>query len=128
MSLFIEVFSVPKGVNVIINLDEVVEIAPLPDGSAALFFKDGGSGSGSMTSINVKQAVPVDNLGEDEIYSTFKQFVVQTVSSDDISKRIASLSRAAGEKQPFPNLLLEEDSEEPEQPPRNKGGRPRKNP
>jgi len=124
MSLFVEVFSVPKGVNVIINLDEVIEIAPLPDGSAALFFKDG-SGSGSMTSITVKQAIPNVEVEDDEVYSTFKQFVVQTVSSSDIARRIASL-KASAPSEPFPNF--QSDLDEDLEPPRNKGGRPRKNP
>ena len=126
MSLFVEVFSVPKGVNVIINLDEVVEIAPLPDGSAALFFKDG-SGSGSMTSITVRQAVSGIDVDEDEVYGTFKQFVVQTVSSNDIARRIASLTKSAPSE--FPGFELPDDEDEsPLEPPRNKGGRPRKNP
>jgi hypothetical protein len=80
MSLFVEVQSVEKGVSVIINLDHIVEIAPLRDGGCALFFNDGAAVNG-IRSMKVQ-----DN------YNQFKQFAMETVSSDMIADRIAKLS------------------------------------
>jgi hypothetical protein len=75
MSLFIEVTSVEKNCPVIINLDHIVEIAPLAAGGCALFMADG-AGMNSKTSMRVS-----------ENYEQFKQFAMQTVTADDISKR-----------------------------------------
>lgn len=75
MSLFVEVNSVEKGCPVIINLEQIVEIAPLASGGCAIFFSDGAG-------MNSKMAMRVTNE-----YSEFKQFVMQTVSADDIAKR-----------------------------------------
>ena len=75
MALFVEVDSVEKNCKVIINLDEVVEIAPLIEGGCALFFTDG-AGMNSKSSMRVKNS-----------YDTFKQFAMQTVSADDIAAR-----------------------------------------
>jgi hypothetical protein len=72
MALFVEVDSVEKSSKVIINLDEVVEIAPLTSGGCALFLAHG--------VIKVK-----DN------YDQFKQFAMQTVSSDDIAKKVKAI-------------------------------------
>ena len=76
MSLFVEVQSVEKNCPVIINLEHVVEIAPLAAGGCALFLSDG---TGKYD-IKVK----------DE-YSMFKQFALETVSAEDIAKKIAKL-------------------------------------
>ena len=76
MSLFVEVQSVDKNCPVIINLEHVVEIAPLAAGGCALFLNDG---TGKYD-IKVK----------DE-YSMFKQFALETVSAEDIAKKIAKL-------------------------------------
>jgi len=84
MSLFVEVESVEKNCPVIINLDQVVEIAPLVSGGCALFFTDGAG-------MNSKSAMKVKND-----YSQFKQFAMQTVSADDIAKRITAINKAAG--------------------------------
>ena len=73
MALFVEVDSVEKDCKVIINLDGVGEIAPLTTGGCALFMIQGGV-------LKVKDS-----------YEQFKQFAMQTVSTEDISKRIASL-------------------------------------
>ena len=82
MSLFTEVQSIEKGCNVIINLEHIVEIAPLVEGGCALFFNDGAAVNG-IRSMKVK-----DN------YSMFKQFALQTVSAEDVAKKIASLKPA----------------------------------
>jgi hypothetical protein len=73
MSLFVEVFSVEKQCMVIVNLDTVIEIAPLAIGGCAIFFADG---TGGKVSMRVK-----------EDYNLFKQFVLQTVSTEDIEKK-----------------------------------------
>jgi hypothetical protein len=83
MSTFIEVESVEKGCKVIVNLDQVVEIAPLIGGGCALFFADNAAVGGKI-SYKVK-----DN------YSVFKQFALQTVSSDDIAKRFPKVKATA---------------------------------
>ena len=75
MSLFVEVNSVEKGCPVIVNLDSVVEIAPLVTGGCAIFFTDA-AGMNSRTGMKVTNE-----------YSEFKQFAMQTVSADDIAKR-----------------------------------------
>lgn len=84
MSLFVEVDSLEKNCKVIINLDEVVEIAPLAAGGCALFFADSASVGGS-------KSYKVTNS-----YDQFKQFAMETVSAEDISKKVKSLKKAAG--------------------------------
>ena len=90
MSLFIEVDSVEKNCPVIINLDHIIEIAPLKEGGSALFMTDG-AGMNSKMSVRVKNE-----------YSEFKQFVMQTVSADDIAKRFPP--KAKGDKLEIPKL------------------------
>lgn len=77
MALFIEVESTDKGCKVIINLDVVSEIAPLMAGGCTLFLNDG-------RIYKVKDS-----------YDQFKQFAMQTVSSEDISKKVKSLKAQA---------------------------------
>lgn len=84
MALFVEVESVEKNCKVILNLDEVIEIAPLRDGGCAIFFSDSAA-VGGKTSIKVKDS-----------YDQFKQFAMQTVSTDDIAKKIKSLKAQTG--------------------------------
>jgi hypothetical protein len=85
MSLFVEVDSVEKGCPVIINLDSIVEIAPLATGGCALFTTDG-AGMNSRSAMRVKND-----------YTEFKQFVMQTVSAEDIAARFPKK-----EKEPAP--------------------------
>jgi len=75
MSLFVEVNSIEKGCPVIINLDHIIEIAPLAAGGCALFTLDGAG-------MNSKNAMKVSNS-----YNEFKQFAMQTVSAEDIERR-----------------------------------------
>lgn len=82
MSLFVEVDSIEKGCPVIVNLDQVVEIAPLVDGGCAIFFTDGAG-------MNSKSAMRVSNE-----YSEFKQFVLQTVSAKDIEQRFPTKKKS----------------------------------
>jgi len=76
MSTFVEVNSVEKGCPVIINLDQVVEIAPLSAGGCALFFNDPTG----------KYDIKVHDS-----YDLFRQFAMSTVSSEDIQNKIKSL-------------------------------------
>ena len=78
MALFVEVESVEKECKVVMNLDEVIEIAPLLDGGCVLILSD-------SRYYKVKDS-----------YDQFKQFAMQTVSSEDIAKRVKSLKKAAG--------------------------------
>jgi hypothetical protein len=78
MGLFVEVQSIDKGCDVIINLDEVLEIAPLAAGGCVLFFADQSS-PGGKTSYKVKDS-----------YEQFRQFAIQPVSAEDIAKRFPS--------------------------------------
>ena len=69
MSLFVEVESVEKQCKVILNLDEVVEVAPLREGGCLITLSD-------LRLLKVR-----------DDYSLFKQFAMQTVTADDIAKR-----------------------------------------
>jgi hypothetical protein len=80
MGTFVEVNSVEKNTTVILNLDEVIEIAPLVNGGSEIRFSD-------ARIIKVK-----DN------YNQFKQFALQTVTSEDIAKTIARLTPSEAEK------------------------------
>jgi len=75
MSLFIEVNSLDKGCPVIVNLESVLEIAPLAAGGCALFFPDSAA-VGGKTAMKVTDS-----------YEQFKQFAVQPVSAADIAAR-----------------------------------------
>jgi len=75
MSIFIEVNSVvPKNCKVIINLDTILEIAPLLAGGCVIYFSTLESGSPRTMTVS-------------DDYSVFSQFVLQTVTPEDIAKR-----------------------------------------
>lgn len=79
MSTFIEVFSVEKNTKVIINLDSILEIAPLIQGGCNLFFPDAAA-VGGKNSMRVTDS-----------YAMFQQFALQTVSPEDIAARIQKM-------------------------------------
>ena len=81
MSLFVEVFSVDKQCPVIVNLEGVLEIAPLASGGCALFFADSAA-VGGKTSFKVTDS-----------YEQFKQFAIQPVSAEDIAKRFPKVEK-----------------------------------
>lgn len=83
MSTFIEVESVEKNCKVIINLDSVIEIAPLAAGGCALFFADSAAVNGKSSYL-VKDA-----------YEQFKQFAMQTVTAESIAARFPSKKEKA---------------------------------
>ena len=88
MSLFVEVNSVDKGCPVIINLDSVMEIAPLASGGCALFFPDSAA-VGGKTAMKVTDS-----------YEQFKQFAIQPVSAADIAARFPKVTAEAKGKKP----------------------------
>jgi hypothetical protein len=86
MALFVEVQSVDKNCPVIINLDHVIEIAPLTAGGCALFMTDP-AGVNAKASIRVK-----------DDYDLFKQFAMQTVTPEDIARRFPKAEAPAKTK------------------------------
>jgi hypothetical protein len=91
MATFIEVESVEKNCKVIINLDEVIEIAPLAVGGCVLFFAD-------SAAVNGKSAYPVKDT-----YDQFKQFAMQTVTAESIAARFPT-KKEKTEKLEIPKL------------------------
>jgi hypothetical protein len=87
MALFVEVKSLEKNCPVIINLDEVMEIAPLVGGGCALFTVSNG----------------IIKVGDG--YEQFKQFAMQTISSDDVAKRVAKLPEVQKEPAPVADIV-----------------------
>jgi hypothetical protein len=77
MAMFVEVNSTDKGCKVILNMDEVMEIAPMASGGCHLFLSDG-------------RIFKVTDS-----YTLFQQFAMQTVSSEDIAARVKSLKKQA---------------------------------
>ena len=112
-AMFIEVNSLEKNCKVIINLDSVLEIAPIAAGGCALFFPDAAA-VGGKTSMKVSDS-----------YALFKQFVLETVSPEDIAVRIKNLQ--GGDLEQHPRFISDNEnvtqpkSEEPKRGP----GRPR---
>lgn len=86
MSLFVEVNSVqPKQCKLIINLDYVLEIAPLVAG-------------GCVISIGAQEAGTSRVITVSDDYSAFKQFVMQTVTSESIEKRFPKANKKTTEQ------------------------------
>jgi hypothetical protein len=95
MALFVEVNSVEKGCPVIVNLEHIIEIAPLAAGGCALFTQDGAG-------MNSKNAMRVTND-----YSEFKQFAMETVSAEDIAKRFPTKSSKKNDSSKQDSLELQ---------------------
>jgi hypothetical protein len=74
--MLIEVLSLEKKCQVLLNLDYVVEIAPLTDGTCELVLDDGSGGAGAKSKMRVKDS-----------YDMFKQFAMHTVTMEDIDKK-----------------------------------------
>jgi hypothetical protein len=83
MALFVEVTSKEKLCKVIINLDQVVEVAPLKSGGCDLFFNDAAAVGGTRV------------MKVEDSYTQFQQFAMQTVSSDDIARQVKKLKGSA---------------------------------
>ncbi len=81
MSMFIEVNSItPKKCRLIINLENIIEIAPLIAGGCVLYFSTLESGSPRTMTIS-------------DDYSVFQQFVLQTVKAEDIARKFPKANR-----------------------------------
>ena len=76
MSTFVEVVSADKDCQIIINLDHVSEIIPLAMGGCIVTLNYGGA----KTELKVK-----------DDYGQFRQFAMQTVSSEDIERHVKKL-------------------------------------
>ena len=75
MSTFVEVNSIaPKNCKLIVNLDNIIEIAPLVAGGCVLYFSAIEAGGPRTMTVS-------------DDYKAFMQFAMQTVSADDIAKR-----------------------------------------
>jgi hypothetical protein len=96
MSLFVEVDSVEKGCKVIVNIDHILEIAPMRDGGCTLFMLDGASTAGK-TSMRVKDS-----------YELFKQFAMQTVTGDMIKDRIQKINASVPKEMKSPVAIEKE--------------------
>ena len=94
MSLFVEVNDVEKGCEVIINLDTVMEIAPLRTGGCEIVFPDGAS-------VNGKRTMKVSDS-----YTIFRQLVMHMVSAEDIAKSNGRIAKnVVKEKAPVGDIL-----------------------
>ena len=93
MSLFVELNDVEKGCQVIINLDTVMEIAPLRTGGCEIAFPDQASVGGKRT------------MKVTDSYSMFKQLALQVVSADDIAKVNGRIAAGKKEKPPVDDVL-----------------------
>jgi hypothetical protein len=80
--MFIEVLSVEKKCPVMLNLDYVVEVAPLTDGTCELILDDGSGGVGAKSKMRVKDG-----------YDMFKQFAMHTVTMEDIDKKFPKVTK-----------------------------------
>jgi len=80
--MLIQVKSREKNCEVIINLDHVTEIAPLQNGGTAIRMVY----DGDVTAKAGYREIHVDNP-----YKEFLQFVLQTVTVDSVSKKVAEL-------------------------------------
>lgn len=83
MSMFVEVNSIaPKNCTLIINMDYVLEIAPLVSGGCVITI--GAAEAGSSRTLTVT-----------DDYADFKQFVLQRVTAGDIQKRFPKVKKDA---------------------------------
>ena len=85
--MFVEVQSVEKNCPVIVNLDQIVEIAPMTNGHCMLYLANDNGVSNIRPSIEVKNG-----------YDLFKQFAMQTVTAEDIAKRFPKATPKVKEK------------------------------
>lgn len=91
MTTFVEVNSVaPKNCKLIVNLDNVIEIAPLVSGGCVLYFSAIEAGGPRTMTVS-------------DSYTAFMQFAMQTVSADDIAKRFPKV------KKDMPTIKAQED-------------------
>ena len=80
--MFIEVQSVEKNCPVIVNLEHIVEIAPMTNGHCMLYLDNDNGFANARPAIEVKNG-----------YDLFKQFAMQTVTAEDIEKRFPKATK-----------------------------------
>ena len=88
---FVKVTSKEKSCPAIIDMEKIIEIVPHKNGGSVLFFvspDDVGSARGALNNGRV-------GIHVEEEFSLFEQFIVQTVSSADVAKRVESISKTA---------------------------------
>jgi hypothetical protein len=94
MATFVEVNSVaPKQCKLIVNLDNIIEIAPLVAGGCVLYFSAIEAGGPRTMTVS-------------DSYTQFLQFAMQTVSAEDIAKRFP---KATKPKQDLSNIKAQEE-------------------
>lgn len=76
MSILIEVNCLDKQCPIIVNLEKISQIIPMRDGSTTIYIED--------TVIKVKES-----------FSMFRQFVMQTVTPDDIAARLKNIPKVS---------------------------------
>ena len=96
-NMLIQVKSREKNCEVIINLDHVMEIAPLSDGGCEIRFLY----DGDVTAKTGYRSIKVDNP-----YTQFKQFVLETVSTETVSKKVQELKKLQEKAGPKENVGL----------------------
>jgi len=106
MAYFIEVNDIDKGCPVIINMDAVMEIAPItaPAGCEITFLESDDCDALRREKINSAAAVKGRRVMRvSNSYTEFKQFVIQKVSSEDIA-RINGRTKDVVKEKPVTNL------------------------
>lgn len=102
MAYFVEVNDLDKKCPVIINMDAVMEIAPInsPSGCEITFLES--DDVDALRRENIKTAAATKGrrvMRVSDSYSMFKQFVISPVSSEDIAKvngRLEASNKKAG--------------------------------
>lgn len=105
--MLIKVKSREKLCEVIINLDHVIEIAPLRDGGCAIRLVYDG---------DITQKTGYRELHVDNKFTEFEQFVLQTVTVDTVSKKVQELKKQQekiGPKESVPLKKGEDDLDIP---------------
>ena len=106
MAYFIEVNDIDKGCPVIINMDAIMEIAPItnPAGCEITFLESDDSDAlrrekiMSAAAVKGRRVMRVSNN-----YTQFKQFVIQPVSAEDIA-RVNGRNKDVVKEKPITNL------------------------
>jgi len=89
VAYFIEVNDIDKGCPVIINMDAIMEIAPItsPSGCEITFLESDDSDALRREKITSAAAVKGRRVMRvSDSYTMFKQFVIQKVSAEDIAR------------------------------------------
>ena len=110
MAYFIEVNDLDKKCPVIINMDTVMEIAPIsnPVGCEITFLES--DDTDALRRMDVKGAAVLKGrrtMRVSDSYTLFKQFVIQQVSAEDIAKVNGRNKSVIKEKAPVSDILAD---------------------